>query len=63
MSSVDAATTREQRVHELRREGLARVLWHLREGRCNAAREWLYVSVEQQARIAGINAVLPRRDI
>lgn len=62
MSSViDVATKREQRIDELRREGLQRVMIHLRLGHFDAAQEFLIQSVEKQARLAGVLDVrLPR---
>lgn len=58
-----AATTVDARIVELRRDGVTRAIRQLRMGHSSAACQWMFVTTERQARLAGLGTVkLPRRE-
>jgi len=61
VTALDVATHPDQRIHELRHEGVRRSVGLLREGDPIAAFDGLAASVEHQAMLAGCGHVhIPR---
>jgi hypothetical protein len=59
--SAGIVATREQRMRELRNQGVRRTVRWLSDGQPRAALEFMFISFEQQARAIGLRDVrLPR---